>query len=99
MHVTRTDAQREEVTKQESRQSLLHSVIEKLKLEHGRIWKEADEASAKISNAENENRNLRQQLSTAEKELQTTADDRDSVKFELGAQSSTIHDLVHVSSH
>ena len=84
MHVIRTDAQHEEVQKQESRQHLLHSVVEGLKAEHSRIWKEAGEAKDKIGNAENENRNLRQQLSTAEKELQKTVADRDSLAAELG---------------
>ena len=85
IHVARTDAQQEEVHKQESRQTVLHSVVEELKLEHIRIWKESDEAKAKIANAENQNRNLKQQLSTAEKELQKLVADRDSLATALGA--------------
>ena len=85
IHVARTDAQQEEVHKQESRQTVLHSVVEELKMEHIRIWKESDEAKAKIANAENQNRNLKQQLSTAEKELQKLVADRDSLATALGA--------------
>jgi predicted RNase H-like nuclease (RuvC/YqgF family) len=84
MHVTRTDAQNEEVQKQESRQELLHAVVQELKKEHTRIWKESDEAKDKIANAANENRSLRQQLSTAEKELQKTVADRDTLATERG---------------
>lgn len=87
IHVARTDAQYEEVQKQESRQTVLHSVVEELKVEHARIWKEAGEASAKITDAENENRNLRKQLSTAEKELHKTVADRDSLRTDLGASA------------
>ena len=85
IHVTRTDAQQEEVHKQESRQTVLHSVVEELKMEHIRIWKESDEAKAKIADAENQNRNLKQQLSTAEKELQKLVADRDNLATALGA--------------
>ena len=92
MHVIRTDAQHEEVQKQESRQTLLHSVVEELKAEHSRIWKEAGEAKHKIANAENENRSLRQQLSTAEKELQKTVADRDSLAAQLGTPLAAASD-------
>jgi predicted RNase H-like nuclease (RuvC/YqgF family) len=84
MHVIRTDTQHEEVQKQEKRQASLHAVIQELKAEHSRIWKEADEAKNDIANATSENRSLLQQLSTAEKELQKTVADRDSLATELG---------------
>ena len=85
IHVTRTDAQQEEVQKQESRQTVLHAVVEELKLEHRRIWKESDEAKAKIADAENQNRKLQQQVSAAETELQKLVADRDSLASTLGA--------------
>jgi septal ring factor EnvC (AmiA/AmiB activator) len=82
--VTRTDAQKDEIQKQDARQKQLGAVIDRLKDEHRRIWTETGEAKEKIASAEAENRSLRQQLSTAEKELQNIAADRDSLKAELG---------------
>eukprot|EP01043_Picozoa_sp_COSAG02_P029151 COSAG02_NODE_1801_length_10895_cov_4.369767_3_plen_117_part_00 len=87
IQVTRTDAQQEEVQKQEKRQTCLHAVVQELKAEHSRIWKEADEAKNMIANAASENRSLLQQLSTAEKELHKTVADRDSLATELGTLS------------
>lgn len=85
IHVTRTDAQQEEVHKQESRQAVLHAAVEELRMEHKRIWNESDEAKAKIANAENQNRKLQQQLNTAETEMQKLVADRDSLTTTLGA--------------